>query len=63
MDALARLLAREARALGLTAQDTLQDPEALVALARRTLEELYALGLIEGTPEPECWATPRRPEH
>lgn len=63
MDALALLLAREARALGLSAGDAPQDTDALAALARRVLEELHALGLIEGPERPDCWAAPRRPEH
>ena len=63
MDALALLLAREARTLGLNAADAPQDTDALVALARRALEELHALGLVEGPEQPGCWAAPRRPEH
>ncbi|MFC5847021.1 hypothetical protein [Deinococcus petrolearius] len=63
MDTLALLLAREARALGLSAGDAPQDPGALAALARRVLEELHARGLIEGEEQLDCWATRRRPEH
>lgn len=63
MDALALLLAREARTLNLTAQDEPQDAEALQTLAYRVLEELHALGLIEGIESLDCWAAPRRPRH
>ena len=60
MEQLARHLAAEARRLGLSVNDLEHvQPEAPQAFARSVLEELAALGLIQGREEVGCWAAPR----
>lgn len=61
---LALYLARQARTLGLDAQNVEDaDPETLRTFAQAALSELAALGLVAGEEEVGCWAAPRPTGH
>lgn len=65
MDELARHLSLRARQLGLADLSPTQAPaDTLAELARETLHELIALGLLpDPDPATGCWSAPRSELH
>lgn len=65
MDELARHLSLRARQLGLADLPPADAPaETLAELARDTLHELIARGLLpDPDPQPGCWSAPRSGRH
>ncbi|MFC4639189.1 hypothetical protein [Deinococcus hohokamensis] len=64
MDDLPLELARQARALRLSARNLDEaDPQALYAFAREVLLALAARGLVAGEETVDCYAAPRFPGH